>query len=274
MMLGARTSAWAKSGGGVVNPYITDGLFAMWDGEWNGGVIGEHISNANQFVDIVNGVVAIPEFDLSFGENYAYAQKFRLASDAEIGAKIVRLKNEGKLSVEMVFKSSTSAINTAVYYCEDLEKNYYDFYEFNNAVNTALQSNKLYGVIDPMFINPSRLQIIGAFSNMTYQFFAVNKIRESTYRYDYKISNKEFGVLVSECSSITKSPVSSYPVDFYLGQGHRQGEKAWTWNSTYNCYTCGELYLYCIRFYERLLSTEEVQFNYLVDSKRFGLPTA
>ena len=269
MMLGARTGAWAKSGGWV-NPYVTDGLIAMWDGEWNGGVIGEHISNANQFVDIVNGAVAIPEFDLSFGDNYAYAEKFRLASDAAIGAKIVRLKNEGKLSVEMVFKSSTSAINTAVYYCEDLENNYYDFYEFNNAVNSVTQSNKLYGVTDVVFVNPSTL--IGVFSNTTYQFFAVNKIRESNYRYDYKISNKDIGVLLSGSSSITKSPMSSYPVDFYLGQGHRQGEKAWTWNSTYNCYTCGELYLYCIRFYERLLTAIEVESNYSVDVERFGLP--
>ena len=30
MMLGARTGAWAKSGGWV-NPYLTDGLVAMWD---------------------------------------------------------------------------------------------------------------------------------------------------------------------------------------------------------------------------------------------------
>ena len=37
MMLGARTAAWAQSGGGWTNPYITDGLVAMWDGEWNAG---------------------------------------------------------------------------------------------------------------------------------------------------------------------------------------------------------------------------------------------
>lgn len=36
-MIGARTAAWAKSGVGWVNPYVTDGLVAMWDGEWNAG---------------------------------------------------------------------------------------------------------------------------------------------------------------------------------------------------------------------------------------------
>ena len=40
MMLGARTAAWAKSGGGVptARDYVQDGLVAMWDGEWNAGV--------------------------------------------------------------------------------------------------------------------------------------------------------------------------------------------------------------------------------------------
>ena len=36
MLVAARTAAWAKSGGWV-NPYVTDGLVAMWDGEWNAG---------------------------------------------------------------------------------------------------------------------------------------------------------------------------------------------------------------------------------------------
>ena len=37
MIIGARNGAWAKAGGWI-NPYVTDGLVAMWDGEWNAGV--------------------------------------------------------------------------------------------------------------------------------------------------------------------------------------------------------------------------------------------
>lgn len=50
MMLGARTAAWAKSGGWI-NPYATDGLVAMWDGEWNvaGGV---HDSSSRYWNDL------------------------------------------------------------------------------------------------------------------------------------------------------------------------------------------------------------------------------
>lgn len=51
MMLGARTAAWAKSGGWV-NPYVTDGLVAMWDGEWNAGG-GIHDPNATVWKDLI-----------------------------------------------------------------------------------------------------------------------------------------------------------------------------------------------------------------------------
>ena len=39
------------------NPYITDGLVAMWDGEWNAG-IGIHDDNAIVWKDLVGGVGA------------------------------------------------------------------------------------------------------------------------------------------------------------------------------------------------------------------------
>ena len=61
MLGGAR--AWT-------NPYVTDGLVAMWDGEWNvaGGV---HDANANIWADLV-GSNSFGNFatDVTFGENY------------------------------------------------------------------------------------------------------------------------------------------------------------------------------------------------------------
>ncbi len=52
----ARHLVNSGAGGGWTNPYITDGLVAMWDGEWNAGVGGEHDANATSWVDLVNGV--------------------------------------------------------------------------------------------------------------------------------------------------------------------------------------------------------------------------
>ena len=51
MILGARTGAWAKSGEWV-NPYVTDGLVAMWDGEWNAG-FGIHNPLAATIKDLI-----------------------------------------------------------------------------------------------------------------------------------------------------------------------------------------------------------------------------
>ena len=39
-------------GGGWANPYVTDGLIAMWDGEWNAGG-GVHDPNATRWNDLV-----------------------------------------------------------------------------------------------------------------------------------------------------------------------------------------------------------------------------
>ena len=57
MMLGARTAAWAKSGGGVptARDYVQDGLIAMWDGIENAGW-GVHNQNERSiWVDLVGG---------------------------------------------------------------------------------------------------------------------------------------------------------------------------------------------------------------------------
>ena len=54
MMLGARTAAWAKRGGGVptARDYVQDGLIAMWDGIENAGW-GVHDPNATVWKDLV-----------------------------------------------------------------------------------------------------------------------------------------------------------------------------------------------------------------------------
>ena len=53
MMLGARTGAWAKSGGGVptAKDYVQDGLVAMFDGIENAG-FGTNDANATVWVDL------------------------------------------------------------------------------------------------------------------------------------------------------------------------------------------------------------------------------
>ena len=53
-MIAARQIAFGRSAKKWINPYITDGLIAMCDGEWNAGG-GKHDSNANTCVNLVTG---------------------------------------------------------------------------------------------------------------------------------------------------------------------------------------------------------------------------
>lgn len=54
MMIGARTGAWAKSGGGVpsAKDYVQDGLISMWDGIENAG-FGVHDPDAMMWKDLI-----------------------------------------------------------------------------------------------------------------------------------------------------------------------------------------------------------------------------
>ena len=70
MMLGARTAAWAKSGGGVptAKSYVQDGLIAMWDGIENAGW-GIHDSSATKWKDLVGDNDLILKNTAHFDEN-------------------------------------------------------------------------------------------------------------------------------------------------------------------------------------------------------------
>jgi hypothetical protein len=51
MLLGARQFFERRGAPAWTNPYVTDGLVAMWDGEWNAGG-GVHDANATSWVDL------------------------------------------------------------------------------------------------------------------------------------------------------------------------------------------------------------------------------
>ena len=50
-LAGEKTKEEAEGEGGWVNPYVTEGLIAMWDGEWNAGG-GVHDPNATVWKDL------------------------------------------------------------------------------------------------------------------------------------------------------------------------------------------------------------------------------
>ena len=69
MLLGAR-QFFEKRGGGWKNPYVADGLVAMWDGEWNAGG-GVHDAAATVWKDVSGNGYDLPlsAASVSLGEN-------------------------------------------------------------------------------------------------------------------------------------------------------------------------------------------------------------
>ena len=69
MMIGARTAAWAKSGGWV-NPYVTDGLVLHLDGLFNAGV-EKHETTPEKWVDLSGSGHDFVNHGVSFDDDSA-----------------------------------------------------------------------------------------------------------------------------------------------------------------------------------------------------------
>ena len=100
MIIGSRTGAWAKSGGGVptAKDYVQNGLIAMWDGIENAGW-GVYDPNATVWKDLVGG------YDMNvvngfFDENTFVGTKGGICSQAQ--SSVVETIN----TIEMCFRLS------------------------------------------------------------------------------------------------------------------------------------------------------------------------
>lgn len=103
-MIAARQIAFGGSAKKWENPYITDGLVAMWDGEWNAGG-GKHDANATVWKDLVG------DDDLVCSGDYVWNNGFEYPSTMQGVTKAVgnTLYTLGDLSIHICvsIKSST-----------------------------------------------------------------------------------------------------------------------------------------------------------------------
>lgn len=82
------------------NPYITDGLIAMWDGEWNAGG-GVHDSNATVWKDLSgNG------FDISVASNLTWSDNALVLNENESVSTILPEVNRPEFTASIVFKTT------------------------------------------------------------------------------------------------------------------------------------------------------------------------
>ena len=109
MMLGARTGAWAKRGGGVptARDYVQDGLIAMWDGIENAGW-GVHDPNATTWTELIGGETVNLSSGIEFGDDCA-----RTTSDFSGSRWALRTEKECQ-HMTAVFKTSSTEIQFVI----------------------------------------------------------------------------------------------------------------------------------------------------------------
>jgi len=90
------------------NPYVTKGLVAMWDGEWNAG-LGRHVANATVWKDLVGS------FDAKLSQKARFEQKaLSLEKDlafASFGGRLF----EGDFTLELVIVGVPSSMYNSVF---------------------------------------------------------------------------------------------------------------------------------------------------------------
>ena len=245
------TSGWR-------NPYVTDGLVAMWDGEWNAGP-GKHDPNATVWKDLVGSN------DLSIENRpYAYFVDNHLVVDDRNGIyntrnpeTLIRIKFNEMSDVLADYRATHESVLSYDYNGEGGNGFSFMFGGFCGSVLTV----GAYG-------SNSSMNVCCMFNNSTYgiRYFYINNhgiggfgkkvcmsCATSSTNNDVHIN----GVPVTQDATWSDSGTFRNELRFF------QLEKKKAISSLYN-----------YRVYSRILTPEERAANYAVDKARFNLPDA
>ena len=234
-----------RGAGGWVNPYVTDGLVAMWDGEWNAGG-GMHDANATVWKDICDNEADVYDLmggELEFGENYLAGDKIICPYNTTSGRLF--LPNQ-EYTVECCFINSNMS---------------YGRFAFSNG-----QSGSTYGT------GIARDTWTGSLTTKTALKYTFGNIQTSAGEIAYGDA---------ACFSISHGDVySCYQNGLFLcnatagslGRDSLQiGNFINQTNPGAGQICCFSKY-YNFRIYSRALTAAEIAANYAVDKARFNLP--
>ena len=225
------------------NPYITDGLIAMWDGVWNVG-IGMHSSSSTVWLDLVEGktIEIYPENaewgeDCLIGKNRVFTSaQISLAMGSEIAIPdfaqtvevVLRTDNTEK---QMLYQKGT---------WDSITKQHV-FFSSGSIQFCRSTSGKSTGVHR---------------TSLPYAFYVARTCEMDNSTIDVFLNGSVY-------SGSTYRGVSFGGAYGYLGSGSgSKSDNAFPF--------IGEI---CsMRFYSRPLSVEEIAYNYSIDRERFNLP--
>ena len=223
--------------------YVTDGLIAMWDGEYNAG--NRHDPNATSWKDCVGGIV-LPYVGL---ETYEWLDKCcHFLGTSGYGAFYMSLPDApvqiGSLEL-----------------CGSMES-------ITGSSNSSTSANRIW--YNKILIRTGKLsasQLSSVFRNNTYQR---NGSTSLSFNNNYTCSLVQTGQTSSsflmyrnaktENASYSGSDAELVP-SISIGPDYRSQSAT---------PQGGAARVYCVRYYNRALTSAELEQNYAVDSARFG----
>lgn len=236
MMLGARTGAWAKSGGELptAKDYVQDGLVAMWDGIENAGW-ETHDATATVWKDLSGHGYDLGCFNsyewldsavkLSGGSRPIYRPHTiigELGADAHVSIVAEAESNDG-----VIFGAGQGAGNSAIV-----------FTRRSNGAFVQIANSASAGIKNIVPFDETLFSIAVNYSGGDIAYSEVNGIQKNPY---YRFG----GTYCNTLCVGDRANDSSVP---FTGK------------------------VYTIRIYSRVLTAEEIAHNYKIDKARFNLP--
>ena len=230
--VGAHHSQYVTSEETWTNPYVTDGLVAMWDGEWNVG-IGKHDGASTTWVDLSgNG------FDVS-SSNLRWIDKALDDTTSNLRFDLGDLGCKNGITVEAVVTCPNARTNGMIV-------DFYNHVDLGMSMSTTTMAS------------PFAIRMSVRNSSISYSGYppAHDFMCSSACTWTGDICRFYFFGSFDRYVSTTYVPPPCY---FFLG-------------SSVATYQNFRGYVHCIRVYDRALSEEEIAFNYSIDQERFEIP--
>lgn len=236
-----------RKASGWVNPYITDGLVAMWDGEWNAGG-GKHDANATEWANLV---------DSNNNLRYKYSADTPIWGDnCVIGDGVNRTLTADNpvlglnaMSVEVVLGKSTASGNSWAVMARDRASSDFGWWQYATSTSSCTMT------FSSAYFTAAAVEDAGTLSYCAEFFPGEERTTGNTFANGALLKNLTFR------NQSTNNMVLG------IGQPEITMGGALPWNV--NCPFKGTLYN--VRLYSRALTAEEVAHNYAIDQERFGL---
>ena len=220
--------------GGWKNPYITDGLVAMVDGEWNvGGGVSDR--NATTITELVTGK------KINLGDD-------RSVTNFQNKCLFIKNGNKANIDIDYIYDGILSKCTIETVFREDWKLS-----DVKGNINTPIRS------------------YFGAFvasrwyDAYDYVSYESNKLNTSTNFIPIS------GIVSGSAATGNSKTIFLNGEKYALGNFYSEPYVTRA-GITLRITARADSYLYCARVYSRVLSDQEILANYEIDKARFGLP--